>query len=162
MHQSSLVRITWSWRIFNARSPAKFSFGKLDNIWAQAFTWSGSLWISSCRLLVVARSRAANLELGYKLHDFPLKFFSRQNYPRRHRKSYFRREYAVDATVIRDFLGETRSARRRSFSSREDDWHRKSFCIDEYIESVSRNCVTPCMKHVRCRRSCFPFDIKLC
>jgi len=54
--------------------------------------------------------RAANLKLGYKLHDFPLKFFSHGNYQRRHRKSYFRRELRCRCNCYLRFLSKTQGA----------------------------------------------------
>lgn len=73
----------------------------------QVSTWSDYLRVSSPftrRFL-----RAANLQLGYKLHDFPLKFFSPGNYRRRRTvKATFGGSYAADATVIRELFGETR------------------------------------------------------
>lgn len=91
---------------------ANISFRKRPDvrICGQLFTWSNYLEVSSPSTLVVFFV-PSNLQLGYKLHDFPLKFFSRGNYRRRRRKSYFRQELRRrDATVIRSFFGETLGA----------------------------------------------------
>lgn len=92
----------------------------------QVSTWSDSLRVSSSftrRFL-----RAANLQLGYKLHDFPLKFFPRRNYQRRRTvKATFGGSYVADATVIRKLLGETRVVAMRFRERTDDRPYRESF-----------------------------------
>lgn len=90
----------------------------------QVSMWSDHLWVS---FVAFTRRflRTANLKLGYKLHDFPLKFFSHRNYRRRHVKATFGGSYVVDATVIWGFLAKLEV--RGAVSRGENDRYRESF-----------------------------------
>jgi len=113
---------------------ANISFRKRPDmrICGQVFTWSNCLWVSSPSTLVVLFV-PSNLQLGYKLHDFPLKFFFHGNYRRRRRKSYFRQELRCrDATVIWSFSGETLGAMYCFSEERMTGYYWEFLSIDEW------------------------------